>query len=267
MSVDNTCRILTGCTLAIGLLMATAAAQPRTVSKEKVKGDATVTTEQKKGTVLHVEGDQLVVKMSTGEIKSVTVPPDVRFIIDDKSRTVGQLKPGTTLSATYTTTTTPVTERTTRVAEGTVWFRSGTTVILTHSNGENRQYKIKESDPIQFTINGRPASVFDLRKGMTVSAVQITEEPSVEITTGRVIRGSAPAPKPRQVAAKAPAPAPPAPRAPAARPAAAPAPRTEPAPVQLPKTGSPLALIGMLGLLCAGASLGIRAWGVDSRRS
>ncbi len=131
MTVDNTCRILTGCTLAIGLLMATAAAQPRTVSKEKVKGDATVTTEQKKGTVLHVEGDQLVVKMSTGEIKSVTVPPDVRFIIDDKSRTVGQLKPGTTLSATYTTTTTPVTERTTRVAEGTVWFRSGTTVILT----------------------------------------------------------------------------------------------------------------------------------------
>ena len=60
------------------------------------------------------------------------------------------LKPGTKLTATVTTTTTPVTVRTTTVGSGRVWYVAGTTVILTLPNGENRQYKVARD--YKFTV-------------------------------------------------------------------------------------------------------------------
>jgi LPXTG-motif cell wall-anchored protein len=243
----------------IVLLAATVAAQMPQTTTEKIKGAATVTTQEMKGTVVQVEGNNLVVKMSDGEIKTFNNVPDSRkAIIDGKEVGVRDLKPGTKLTATITTTTTPVTVRTTTVGSGRVWYVAGTTVILTLPNGENRQYKV--APDYKFTVNGQPATVFDLRKGMVVSAQKIVEAPMVEITSGTKVVGEAPAPPPARMAAAAPAPAPAA--APAAEPAPAPAaaaPAAEPAPAKkLPKTGSPVPLMGLLGLLFIGGSYGIR---------
>ena len=93
---------------------------------------------------------------------------------------------------------------------------------------------------------------------MTVSAEKIVEEPIVEITSGTKVVGEAP-PPPRAAAAPAPTPA----AAPVAEPAPAPAaaPAAEPAPApakKLPKTGSPVPLMGLLGLLFLGGSYGLR---------
>ena len=55
------------------------------------------------------------------------------------------LRPGTTLTATVRTTTTPITVRTRAVQNGKVWFVSAPTVILTLPNGENKQYEVKET--------------------------------------------------------------------------------------------------------------------------
>jgi hypothetical protein len=138
-----------------------------------------------------------------------------------------------------------------------VWFVAGNTVILTLPNNENRTYKVK--DDYNFTVNGRKATVFDLRKGMTVYAQKIVEEPKTEIASNTMVTGEAP---PVEVAA---APAPPAPEPtkaapvpePATAPIATPAPEPAPAAPEMPTTASPLPLIGMLGLLFTGASIAL----------
>lgn len=235
---------------------------PRTTT-ENVKGQGTVATQKLSGTVIYVEGNDLVVGMSTGEVRNFVVPESRRFLVDGKDLTVSELKPGTKLTATVTTTTTPVTERTTTIGTGKVWFVSGNTVILTLPNNENRMYKV--NDNYRFTVGGEKASVHDLRKGMTIAAEKIVESPKTEIASDVAVIGHAPpAPQPKKMeVARAPArvareetPAP----APAAAPT--PAPVSEPAapiPAELPKTGSPIPLVGLLGSIFIVVSRGLRS--------
>lgn len=252
-------RVLTGlCTAAVPftILSAIAFAQqmPKT-TKEEIKGASTVTTQQASGTVVAVEGNQLVVRMSTGGLRTFDVPESRKFIVDGKELTVHDLQPGTHLTATVTTTKTPVTDRITTIGSGKVWFVQGNTVIVTLPNGENKMYHVKDS--FRFMVDGQPASVHDLRKGMTVSASKIVEEPRTEIASNTEVTGHAPPPPaPKPVVAEAPAPA---------KEEAAPAPTPAPAevaeakqPAELPKTGSELPLAGVLGLLLTGSSFYIR---------
>src|SRR5262245_33097045 len=101
---------------------------------------AETTTEVRSGTVTSVQGNHLVVKMSTGEEKEFDVPEDFRFTVDGKELSVHELKPGTQLTRTITTTTEPKTVYTTTVKNGTVWHAQGDTVIITGADGKNRQY-------------------------------------------------------------------------------------------------------------------------------
>lgn len=162
---------------------------PRT-TKEQIHGTPTTTTEELRGTVVYVEGNTLVVSMSTGDLRVFTVPESRKFMIDGQTKSVHDLKPGTSLIATETRTTTPVVERTTTVGTAKVWFVSGNSVILTLPNGENRMYKVEEH--YRFTVGGQKASVHDLRKGMVVSAQKIVEEPTTRITSDVVVTGQAP---------------------------------------------------------------------------
>lgn len=259
-------RILTGLSTFLMAFTLISAAQemPRT-SKESIPGQSSVKTEQVHGTVVYDQGQDLVVKMSNGQIREFHVPDSRKFMVDGRELTVDQLEPGTRLTATVTTTTTSVTDRTTTIGTGKVWFVSGNTVIITLPNNENRMYKVNES--YRFIVNGQPASVHALRKGMVISAQRIVEEPRTEIATNTEVTGHAP-PKPSPTVAATPAPRPrPAPARPAAV-APAPTPTPAAAPVEekaeaapppaLPKTASPLPLIGLLGLLFSGASLGLR---------
>ena len=250
---------------AITATVALCAQQMPKSTTQKIAGASTSKTEQLHGTVLQVEDNHLLVRMSTGDVRAFDVPESRRFVIDGNEVTVHDLKPGTKLTATVTTTTTPVTERTTTVGTGKVFYVAGTTVILTLPNNENRMYKVKDS--YKFMVDGRPATVFDLRKGMIVSAEKIVEEPKTELATNIAVTGTAPA-APKPVVAETPAarPAPrPAPKpvetaertAPPVEPTPAPAEAPKP-PAKLPKTGSPVPLIGMLGLLFTGASMGLR---------
>jgi len=237
-------------------LAVTAVAQ--TTTQEKIQGTATVTEKKLSGTVVSVDGNTLVARLSTGEFKMFTPPASTKFMIDGKETQVRDLVPGTTLHATMVTTTTPITQRTVTTVSGTVWFVSGNTVILAQSDGVNKMYKPKPG--VKFDIGGnKKASVFELRKGMHVSAEKVVEEPLTEVASNTVVTGSAPKPKEMVAApvAAAPAPAPEAAPAPAPAPAPAQA-AAAPEPATLPKTGSPIPLAGMLGLLFTGAGLGLR---------
>jgi hypothetical protein len=245
---------LTFATLAVAQQM------PRT-TKQDIAGASSVKTEKLSGTVVVVDGNKLVVRMSSGDIRYFEPPESRRFMVDGQELTVRDLKPGTRLQATVTTTTTPITERTTTVGTGKVWHVAGTNVILTLPNGENRQYKVDSN--YKFNVGGQKATVFDLKKGMVVNAEKIVEVPRTEFATNVAVTGQAPpAPKPVEVAQtrSAPAPTP----VPAAAPAPAPSPAPEPvaqaaAPApKMPDTASPLPLAGALGAAFIGASFLLR---------
>ena len=140
-----------------------------------------------------VKGNTLVLKMSTGELRTLTVPDSQTALIDGKEVNIHDLKVGTTLTATITTTTTPVLDRTVSNLTGTVFYRAGTSVILTLPGGINKVYKPLPG--YKFSVNGQPATVFDLRKGMQVSAQQVVEQPTTEISTNTTVTGHAPGPK------------------------------------------------------------------------
>jgi len=274
--VKSVTAALATCIAVIVVTTMTGSAQqnmPKT-TKESVRGEAKVTTEQLRGTVVYVSGNDLVVRMAEGDIREFNVPESRKFMIDGHEMTVHDLKPGTKLEATMTTTMTPVTDRTTTVGSGTVWYIAGNTVILTLPNGENRTYKVK--DDYRFVIDGRKTSASELRKGMKVAAEKIVEEPRTEIASDTIVTGQAPPPPtPRAVVAQAP-PAAPAPRRevaqarpqqaqPAPAPTPAPAPASEPvqvaqaapAPERLPATGSQLPLASVLALLLMTFGLGL----------
>jgi len=265
MNNDKTCRRLIGFSsqmAVLALLTVTASAQTSTTTR--TVGASTSTTRQERGRVVQVEGNTVLLRMSTGALREVTVPDSRTAVVDGKTITVHELKPGTTLTATYTTTTTPVNDRTVSSLSGKVWFVSGNTVILTLPDGTNKMYKAQPH--FTFKIDGNDkADVSNLRKGMNVSAEKIVEEPSVIVANNTEITGTAPPPVVAQV--KAPTASPSetnapaqleATRAPAAAEGPASAQETAAAAPRLPKTGSTLPLAGLLGLLLMGAGFGLR---------
>ena len=248
--------VLTGRFLAVTALLSLAtmasAQTPDTVTEVKT-GNPIVTTTELSGEVEYVEGNSLVVKVSGGELRTFNVPESRRFIVDGKELTVHELLPGTKLMATVTTTATPITVRTITVESGKVWHVMGNIVILTLPNGVNKQYLV--NDDTRFTIDGNPATVRELAKGMVVFAEKIVEEPTTEIATDTMVVGQAPAPAPAAAAESAPAVA----QAPPAEPPSA---LAEPGPVP-PEAASRVPLIVGV-LLVAGLFVIWRLWRAKS---
>jgi RNase P/RNase MRP subunit p29 len=202
---------------------------------------AQTTYEVKSGTVVSTFGDKLVVRLTNGEEKEITVPAGYKFNVDGKQLGLSELTPGTQLTATIKTTHTPETVKTVTVRDGevlkvtgnTLWFREG---------GVNKAAKIPSG--FKFDVNGEKVPITDLRPGMKLTAEVVTTSERTVTDRDVQMAGSTPPP-------------PPAPAAPAPAMAAAPEPAPAAAPVELPKTASPLPLIGVLGLalMAAGATL------------
>ncbi len=125
----------------VALLVTAGALQGQVTKKtEEVKGKAQVVTEQMTGEVVWVQGNTLVAKMLPRGFYSIfNVKPNREFLIDGQTKHIGDLTPGTILTATVTTTTQPVTVRTTSNVKGRVWWVQGNYVILTLENGENKK--------------------------------------------------------------------------------------------------------------------------------
>jgi hypothetical protein len=259
-----------------GFLFLAAIAAAQTTTEKR--GTTAVTTFEMKGEVAQVEGNTLVIKMSDGQVRTFNVPESRKFVIDGKELTVHELQPGTLLTATVTTAATPVTLTTTTVKTGTVWYVQRNNVILKLPNGENRQFIVK--DDTAFTVNGNPATVADLKKGMVVSAERVTEQPMMDIATNTTVVGQAPPP---QAAKPAPAPAvartapsePPSAGAQAppgeTAPAAAQTPPSEPAPAAAAETAAPATPSGGIpkgvvwGLVLVAAAIAV--WMIARRKS
>ena len=239
------------------------------------------------GEVVKVEGNNLLVKMANGEMRLLSNVPDSRMaLIDGKEIGVRDLKPGTTLTSTITRTATPVTVQTTPFGTGTVWHAMGTTVILTLPNGEYKRYSVM-GDNNKFTVDGKPATMFDLKPGMVVAGEKIVAEPTVEFASNARLVGQNPgspytppasatpvvAPVSSRTTVPAMAPVPSRAPDPAGAPVpsraadptgartpagAAPQSGTEADSDRLPNTAGPVLLLGLMGLLFVGGSFAIR---------
>jgi len=231
-------------------LSAAVSAQVQTqTTTESGTPERAVTVER--GEVAYVSGNELVVKMEDGELRHFTnVPESARVTVDGKELGIHDLKPGMKLERTTIKTTTPQTIKTVQTVTGKVWHVSPpNSVILTLEDGTNQQFKIPKGQ--QFNVDGQMTDAWGLKKGMKVTATRIVEEPQTVVEEEKKVTGTIPPPPPT-----------PAPDVPILIAVAIPAPPPAPAPqlakTKLPQTGSPLPLIGLLGVMALGSSLGLK---------
>jgi RNase P/RNase MRP subunit p29 len=240
-------------TLLLAILVVFAlsiAVAQQTTTQETVPGQAATETNVRSGEVVTVDGNDLFVRMDDGQVKHFNVPPDAKFMIDGKEVSISELQPGTKLTQTIKTTTTPQTVKTVTSIKGKVWqITPPTMVILSMPDGTNKQYHIPKDQ--KFNVNGQQVDAFALKPGMMIDATVVRETPEEVVTHEKgTVAGEAPPPPPAapaepvQTAQAQPAPAPPA----------APAEHKE----ALPQTATPLPLLGFLGMLSVAASRGLK---------
>lgn len=165
-------------------------------SKEVVRVD--------RGTVVVVEGNDLVVRMEDGSIRHFeNIPESAKITVDGKQLGIHDLKPDMKLQRTITTTTTPQTVTTIETVKGKVWYIAApNTVILTLENGTNQSFKIPKGQ--KFKVDEQMVDAFGLKKGMIVTAIKIVEVPMSVVSQERSVTGTMPPPP---VSSQAPTPA------------------------------------------------------------
>lgn len=194
----------------------------------------TSTVEIRRGVVVAVYGNNLVVKHSDGVNREHEVPEGFTFNIDGQDLTVDQLKPGMILTATVTTTTEPQVVHSTEVKQGEVLKVVGRTLVV-RTPDDIKTFRDVPSDFV-FMVDGKEMSVYDLRPGMRLTATIVHEEVVESTTTDLSVAGtSAAIEKAAEVKAQKAA-------------AAAAAPASTSSYQTLPKTGSGLPLAGLVGL-------------------
>jgi hypothetical protein len=214
----------------------------------------------RRGQVVYVSGNEVVIKGDDGLLRDFpNVPDSARVTVDGQQLSVHDLQPGMTIERTTITTTTPKVITTINSVTGTVWaVTPPISVILTLEDGKNQEFKIP--DGTKFTVDGQPTDAFSLKPGMKVSATAATEVPETVVTKNVTTTGEMPPPPDvalliievpvarTETVPPAPVDLDPAPAAPA-----------DPAPTQLPKTGSSLPLVGLLGGLFCSLAFGLKA--------
>jgi len=238
---------------ALSAIAFTAQAQVQSTTKME-HGAAEQSVKVERGEVVYVSGNDLVVKMEDGEIRHFpNVPDSARINVDGKDLSIHDLKPGMKLQRTTVTSTTPRMVTTVKTVTGKVFHvNPPNSVILTMENGKNQSFKIPKGQ--KFTIDGKETDAFNLKKGMKVSAQQVTESPETVVSHEVTRTGTMPPPPP--------APTPDLPILIVFVPVhAAPAEiaSAEPEPTTLPKTGSNLPLLGVLGTFSLALGLALKA--------
>ena len=166
---------------AAALSLATGVAAQATQTKETVPGGpATVKTVQVKGELVAKGSNWLIAKDAAGNYKLYNVQAGRKAIVDGVPKTLDQLQLGTMLTSTATTTETPIVNRTTTITQGTVFWASPKSIIVTLESGENKQYEVP--DGFKFDVDGKKLSAMELRPGMKLTGTKIVEEPVTVIT-------------------------------------------------------------------------------------
>jgi hypothetical protein len=121
---------------------------------------------------VYVQGNDVVVKLTDGDVRQLEIPDTCRFAVEGKVVTVPELKPGMKLTATISTATPPRWVDTVEVIElGTVWRSSGSSLIITTPAGENKMYRVPSGGKV--IIEGQEKMVDQLRVGDKITATVV----------------------------------------------------------------------------------------------
>jgi hypothetical protein len=197
--------------------------------------------------IIAVDGNQLVVNLPEGT-KELTVPDDFRFTVNGQSLSVHQLKPGMKGTATVTTQTTVTPVTVTEVKNGTVYDKTGGSIIV-HTPEGFKMFSQGDIDKrgVKIVKGGEPVDLNDLNKGDKLSATIVTSMPPRVLSRKGVQASVAtPAAAPGAAVATTGSTAPP--------PAAASAPSAT-TPRTLPKTASSWPLMAFLSVLSLATGL------------
>jgi hypothetical protein len=238
--------------VALTLVAAGAYAQDITTTSTR-HGEPLIDTNVRNAEIVYVEGNDLVLKLENGKIEHINVPSNEKFKIDGRNMTLRDLKPGVKLTQTITTTTTPHYVNTVRTLKGKVWHVNAPgSVIVALPDGTNHLYKVPSH--AEFTVNGQPKTVFELRKGMTFEATIVTDDQHTVVENSKSTVGQSPAPSaPPMLGVLLFQRAAPVPEEVASNVTAE---HVDP-PAALPNTAGSLPWVGLLGLLGIGSSLGL----------
>jgi hypothetical protein len=199
-------------------------------------------TQTKKFEIVAVDGNKLVVNLPEGT-KELTVPDDFRFTVNGQPLSVQELKPGMKGTATITTQTTVTPVTVTEVKNGTVYDKTGGSIIVQTPEGF-KMFSQGDIDKrgVKIVKNGKPVDLEDLNKGDKLSATIVTSKPP-RVMTKQEVQASVPTAAAAPPVATSGSTAPP-PAAASAAPAKT-----------LPKTASSWPLVALLSVLSLGTGL------------
>jgi len=228
-----------------------------TTSTRVQPGTPTLETSVRNAQVVYVEGNDLVLKLEDGKVEHLRVPDSDVFTIDGRNVGVGDLKPGTRITQTITTTTTPHYVNSVRTIKGKVWHvNAPSSVIVSLPDGKNHIFRVPSH--AKFFVNGQPREVRDLRTGMSFEATIVTDDSHTVVSQNKTVVGEAPPPPlPRLVGVML-FPALTAELSPEAMPVGTVTAEHAWAQATLPQTASPLPLMGLFGLIAIALFLGLR---------
>lgn len=214
--MQNGLRLALGTVCLVAPLNAGAQVETKTTTKV---GQSSEVVQVKRGEVIAVEGNDLIVKMEDGSIRHFeNLPESAKVTVDGKQLGIHDLQPGMMLQRTITTTTTPKVVTTFQTVKGKVWYVNPPLLVtLTLEDGTNQSFKIPKDQ--KFNVNGQMTDSFGLKKGMLVTATKIVEVPMSVTTQQKSVSGTMPTPLPADttllIAEGEPTPAPPTTEAPA----------------------------------------------------
>ncbi len=242
-------------TLALAMTMSSIGALAQDTTTVSIKhGTPTYNTEVRNAEIVYVQDNDLVLKLENGKVEHLVVPDSDRFNVGGKEVTVRDLKPGTKLTQTITTTTTPRYVNQVRTIKGKIWHTTPTgRVIVMLPDGTNQVYDIPGHAKV--TVKGKPHGAFGLRKGMAFEATIVTDSSETVLERAKASVVEEPAPATPQMVGFLVIQHPElsSQQAPAQDEVAA----VEQLPAALPKTASLMPLTGLMGALSLAVSLGL----------
>ena len=153
--------------------------------------ETSTSTQTKKFEIVAVDGNKLVVNLPEGT-KELTVPDDFRFTVNGQPLSVQELKPGMKGTATITTQTTVTPVTVTEVKNGTVYDKTGGSIIVQTPEGF-KMFSQGDIDKrgVKIVKNGKPVDLEDLNKGDKLSATIVTSKPP-RVMTKQEVQASVP---------------------------------------------------------------------------
>jgi len=143
----------------------------------------------KRGKVIYVSGNDLIVRTEDDLLRHVVVPSDFKFDVDGKQITIHELKPGTELTQVITSTTEEKIITNVRAIDAKVIEAKPPYVTL--SEGDKIRH-IKVPEGTTFTIDGKELKLSELREGMKLKGTVVASTPTTVMSRSRTVSGKTP---------------------------------------------------------------------------